>query len=265
MKLINNLLILFLNFKIIHSFQKYNSHNLFNKLIKKKYSNHINLGYDKSKKILFNDLKKYLIYGNEINKDINCEHIWCQKYFKYKEPMKSDLHIMFLSNSRLNSHRQDYKFKNIHKNFIFLNNKGIIIDNNFLHKFLSYRLYKKNNKKKIFEPPNKSKGKISRSVAYFHSIYEINDNKLNKIIEVEDLINWNRHFLPTMYEIERNEMIRIHQNNINPFIKYPILIEIVYNDKFSTFYFCKLSFYTLFTIIISDLFKLNYILKKNIG
>lgn len=263
MKIFNYLLIFILNFKIMNSYQNITPRKYLQKIIKNKYSKHKKLGYIESKNILFNNLKKNLIYGNFFDNNINCEHIWCQKYFNYKEPMKSDLHIMFLSNSKLNSHRQDYKFSNLDKNFIFLNNKGLIIENNFLNKALSFRLYKKNNNKKIFEPPNKSKGKISRSVAYFDNIY--NNNNLHNIIDIEYLIEWNRKFLPNIGEIERNEMINIYQNNINPFIKYPILIELLYNKKFSFYYTVKLSSYTIFTIILSDLIKIKYITKKNIG
>lgn len=262
MKIINSLLIFFLQFKIINSYQ--NNFKPIHKITKYKFSSHKKLGYSESKNILFNKLKKNLIYGDNYY-NVNCEHVWCQKYFKYKEPMKSDLHIMFLSDSKLNSHRQDYKFSNIDKNFVFINNKGIIVTNNFFNKLRSNNLYKKNNYKKTFEPCKKSKGKISRSIAYYNTVYNNNTFEIDKVIDNNNLIEWNRKYLPSLQEIERNEMIRSYQENINPYVKYPILLELSYNNNFSSYNIFKLSIYSIITIILSDFFKFNLFLKKNIG
>lgn len=263
MRFFNTFIIFFLKFNILNSYQHNINSKFFKNIVYKKFNNHRNVGYKKSKEILFENKYDNIIYGKD-TKNLNCEHIWCQKYFRHKEPMKSDLHIIFLCNSRINSHRQDYKFSTIDKNFLFIDDKGNIVINNFINKLKSDKLNKKNNYKKIFEPSKNSKGKVSRSVAYFNSIY--NDTKnLNNVIENEDMINWNRKYLPSIKEIKRNEYIRTYQENINPFIKYPILLEIMYSKEFSTSNLFKLSFYTFYTIIISDLFKLNYILKKNVS
>ena len=268
MKFINHFIIIFFNFKILHTFQHIINIQLIKNKIKIKYSL-INLGYNKSRKFLFNYVDKNIIYGHKNNniqniKQLNLEHIWCQKYFDYKEPMKSDLHIMYLSNSKINSHRQDYKFCDISNNFVFINNDGVIIDKNFFNQFLNSHLYKKNSSKKIFEPATKSKGKISRSIAYYHSIYSDTEynSSIEKIINNKYLLEWNRKYLPNINEIQRNEIIRINQQNINPYIKYPILIELIYLNDLNSKYIIKLGFYTIFTIIISDIFKFNYFLKK---
>ena len=279
MKILNHLIIFLFKFRILYTFQHIINVNHIRNKIKEKYSLHKNLGYNKSRKILFNQLNDNIIYGHKNSikniKQLNCEHIWCQKYFDYKEPMKSDLHIMYISNSKLNSHRQDYKFSDIKSNFVIINNNGTIIDKNIFNQFLNNHLYKKNSKKKIFEPAIKSKGKISRSIAYYHLIYnDINENinehekynlNLDKIIDNKYLLEWNRKYLPKIDEIQRNEIIRLNQENINPFIKYPILLEILYNEQINSKYIIKLGFYTIFTIILSDLFKFNYKLKKNIA
>ena len=178
--------------------------------------------------------------------------------------MKSDLHILYLSDSKINSHRQNYKFSDINYNFIFLNNKGEKIQNNFFSKLISNKLCKKNNNKKLFEPPNYSKGKISRSIAYYDLIYENYDTNIEEIIGIKELIEWNRYYFPNIDEIKRNEIIRNYQNNINPYIKYPILIEFFYNNNISLYNISKLFIITLYTIIFSDLFRIKYIIKKNI-
>ena len=132
-------LIILLQFNSNNSFTINNYILPIKNLLKKNFSNHKNLGYNKSKQILFKEFKNNLIYDkfNNKKKNINCEHLWSQKYFKYKEPMKSDLHILYLSDSKINSHRQDYKFSDINYNFIFLNNKGEKIQNNFFSKLIN--------------------------------------------------------------------------------------------------------------------------------
>lgn len=257
-------LIILLQFNINNSFTINNYILPIKNLLKKNFSNHKNLGYNKSKEILFKEFKNNLIYGkfNNNKKNINCEHLWCQKYFEYKEPMKSDLHILYLSDSKINSHRQDYKFSDINYNFIFLNNKGEKIQNNFFSKLISNKLCKKNNNKKLFEPPNYSKGKITRSIAYYDLIYENYNTNIEEIIGIKELIEWNRYYFPNIDEIKRNEIIRNYQNNINPYIKYPILIELFYNNNISLYNISKLFIITLYTIIFSDLFRIKYIIKK---
>ena len=279
MKIINHFIIFFFQFKILHSFQNIINIQKYKSIIKKKYSSHLHIGYTKSRKILFNNINYNLIYINQINNiynkikinNLNCEHVWCQKYFNYKEPMKSDLHIMFLCYSKINSHRKDYKFSEIKNNYITLNDEGYILNNNYnisisnninkiFNNNFNTKYNKKNNNQKIFEPHDHSKGKVSRSIAYYSSIY--NDTYIDEIIDNKCLIEWNRKYLPRLNEIRRNEIIRLEQKNINPYIKYPVLIELLYNNKINTYYIIKLSIYSIFCILLSDIFRFNYFIKK---
>ena len=245
-----------------------------------KYSIHKNLNYKNAKKILHNELNDIIIYGKnnthinenkniKLNKtNVNCEHIWCRTYFDNKEPMNSDLHILYLSNSRLNSHRQSYKFDEIKSNYILLDEYGNKIYNTMnlsdkfnldkelfsgenINKLDIKKLCKKNNKNKIFEPPDESKGKIARSCAYFMLVYPEYLHYLPKLIDIEILLKWNRNYIVDYKEIYKNEMIYIYQNNINPFIKYPILVELFFSNKLNILILCKLLIITFFTIIMS--------------
>lgn len=177
------------------------------------------LSYSSAKKWLKGNDSDEMIYGNK-NSQINCEHIVPQSYIKkYKidNKSKSDLHILYLSNSRLNSHRQNYKFNNLYHNFISLDENGKLTRN---------KIYcKKNLKLQEFEPPEKSKGKIARSVGYFYWNYSpIFEHKL---LDRKVLVDWNHQYKVTKEEKERNEKIFQVQKNKNLFIDYPILIPIL--------------------------------------
>ena len=225
-----------------------------------KYSIHKKLNYKNAKKILHNELNDIIIYGNKTNNknnddkknNINCEHVWCRTYFDNKEPMNSDLHIIYLANSKLNSHRQSYKFDEINTDYILLDECGNKIYNTTLLNSLDCKkLCKKNNKNKVFEPPNISKGKIARSCAYFMLVYPDYLHYLPKLIDINILLKWNRNYIVDYKEIYKNEMIYVYQKNINPFIKYPILVELFFSNELDILNIYKLSIITIYTIIIS--------------
>lgn len=231
-------------------------------IILNKYSIHKKLNYKNAKKILHNKLNDIIIYGNKTyigkKNDMNCEHIWCRTYFDNKEPMNSDLHIIYLSNSRLNSHRQSYKFDEINiesnKNYTKLNNTLLDDYGNKIYNIMgvdSTKLCKKNTKKKIFEPPDISKGKIARSCAYFMLVYPEYLHYLPKLIDINMLLKWNRNYIVDYKEIYKNEMIYMYQYNINPFIKYPILVELFFSNKLDVLNVLKLLIISFFTIIMS--------------
>lgn len=177
------------------------------------------LSYSSAKKWLKENDSDEIIYGNKISK-VNCEHIVPQSYIKkYKIDRKSknDLHILYLSNPRINSHRQNYKFNNLEDPFISLDENGKLSRNTIY--------CKKNIKLQEFEPPAESKGKIARSVGYFYWNYShIFEEKL---LDRTLLIDWNREYKVTKEEKERNEKIFQIQENKNIFIQYPILIPIL--------------------------------------
>ena len=89
------------------------------------------LSYSSAKKWLKENDNNEIIYGNNTSK-VNCEHIVPQSYIKrYKIDKKSltDLHILYLSNPRINSHRQNYKFNDLNNFFIPLDDNGKLSKN----------------------------------------------------------------------------------------------------------------------------------------
>ena len=179
------------------------------------------LSYSSAKKWLKENDNNEIIYGNNTSK-VNCEHIVPQSYIKrYKIDKKSltDLHILYLSNPRINSHRQNYKFNNLYNSFNSLDENGKLSGNTIY--------CKKNIKLQEFEPHNKSKGKIARSVGYFYWNYSpIFEHRL---LDRKVMIKWNKQYKVTKEEKERNEKIFQVQKNKNIFIQYPILIPILFS------------------------------------
>ena len=182
------------------------------------------LSYSSAKKWLKGNDIKNIIYGNDTSiSSLNCEHIVPQSFLKkynIDKKSRSDLHILYLTNSRLNSHRQNYKFNNLYYNYILLDEKG--------NKNTTNTHCKKDTKKREFEPPEKSKGKIARSVGYFYWNYSpvFEDKLLNRKL----LVDWNRQYKVTKEEKERNEEIFKVQKNKNIFIQYPILVPILFSS-----------------------------------
>jgi hypothetical protein len=218
-----------------------------------KYSKHSILGYSISKKIVNENYRNNMIYyddKNFINKNstINCEHVCSQVFFEHKEPMKSDLHILFSSNAKINSHRQAYKFDIIKDNYDTLDNEGNKIPINHAK---SARFCKKNSKKKVFEPPNLDKRIIARSCSYFYLVYPNYSHKLHQMINKEQLLEWNSRYLVNFRQIFWNEIIYHYQKNINPFVRYPILVEIMLSDKLNIGRILRLSINTFYGMIAS--------------
>ncbi len=147
------------------------------------------LGLNQSKLILYNNLLPLSIYKKfeKINKNIyNVEHIVPQSFDK---SVNSDLHMLFLSHNVINSLRNNYRFVDFIKYddayFTYIKNNQIIISNNNNCKNMDYYVAF-NHKKRIFVPPNQSKGIIARSLLYYENTYK-KYGILNKVIS-EDLI-----------------------------------------------------------------------------
>ena len=182
--------------------------------------------YRKAKSWLHKNHPDY-IYGvpNREFKE-NCEHVVPQHFLrKYKIDKRSfsDLHLLSITNAKLNSHRQNYKFDNIHsnnKNTVYLNEYG------FVSSSLKYHC-KKNNKKRVFEPNDKSKGTIARSISYFYWNY--NSLYSKELLDRKVLVQWNKDFPPSNTEKIKNEKVYLKQGNKNIFVDYSFMVSICFS------------------------------------
>lgn len=193
--------------------------------------------YSNSKKILFNHVGKIDIYGDN-SQIMNVEHIFPQYYFKNhtdKLMMKSDLHNLYLCNSKLNSYRQNFKYvdssiANNYDKIKILDMKGNIVTEP--EEIFSKRGYLmlSNKRNKVFIPSPYSRGKISRALSYFAIKYNYTD-MLNKVIDMKTLLEWNMKDPVDNDEYLKNIIIYKYQGNINPFILDPDLMIYSFSDK----------------------------------
>jgi len=135
----------------------------------------------------------------------NTEHIVPQSWFHQAEPMKGDLHHLFICHPSCNAKRSnfpygDFDFYNPESaDEPVLNHCGMAIEERF--------------------EPEYGKGTIARAFAYFLLRYPkaISKTKL-KQVDVPLLARWHEAFPAGLYERHRNQAIYRIQGNRNPFI-----------------------------------------------
>ena len=133
----------------------------------------------------------------------------------------NDLHILYLCDAKINSNRSNFSFgvlQNDSPSTVFLTELGEKTN------FPSH--CKKDKKLEIFETPEKSKGVIARSVAYY--IWNFNVDIGNKVLHYKLLKKWNKENPINDQEIEKNNKILKIQGNKNLFIEYPYLISFLF-------------------------------------
>lgn len=154
---------------------------------------------------------------------INAEHVWPQSRFKdnvdketgeLAEMKKSDLHILYPSDNKVNSLRSNYEFADV-----------AIVKTPAHCSTGKLGYINEENTKLYFEPPQVSKGNVARSIFYFSTRYNVN------IDEVEEsfLRQWHESDPVDFIELLRNTKIYELQNVRNPFIDFPHLVKHVKN------------------------------------
>lgn len=140
----------------------------------------------------------------------NTEHIVPQSWFEGKEPMKGDLHHLFVCEPECNQARANYPF-------------------------FDYQFYKNKKSESIssdcgtyeigrFEPLY-GKGAAARATFYFLLRYPDKISQhYRKNIDRSVLQYWNEKFSVNDYEKHRNKAIFEIQGNRNPFIDFPHLV-----------------------------------------
>ncbi|MBM7649114.1 endonuclease I [Bacillus ectoiniformans] len=142
----------------------------------------------------------------------NTEHIIPQSWFGAREPMKGDLHHLFVCEPNCNTARSNFPFED----FSFYNPEspkekirnrcGVAVNGRF--------------------EPEDGKGISARAVLYFLLRYPDAIRKsFLKQLDVPLLIRWHKEFPVTIYEKHRNRAIAHIQGNRNPFIDFSDLAE----------------------------------------
>lgn len=147
---------------------------------------------------------------------INTEHTWPQSRFTKRYPndfQKSDIHHLYPSDSKMNSHRSSLHFGEVVEKIEDLKCNTASLG------------HSADNAEIVFEPPRDHKGNVARAIFYFATRYEmkISDN------EEKYLRQWNHDDPVDQNEISRNNQIEEIQGNRNPFIDVPELIDQIHN------------------------------------
>jgi deoxyribonuclease-1 len=137
------------------------------------------------------------------NGNLNTEHTWPQSLFNENEPMKSDLHHLFVTDNPANSTRSNYRF-------------GVVSNPSWTQGGSKYG-------NSIFEPRDSHKGAAARAMLYFAVRYQNYSSFLNAQEGI--LREWHNTFAPTAAEQRRNEDVNTAQGNRNPFIDHPEFLE----------------------------------------
>ncbi|MEJ2544389.1 MAG: endonuclease [Calditrichaceae bacterium] len=145
----------------------------------------------------------------------NCEHTWPQSFFSENEPMRSDIFHLYPTDVDANSRRGNLDFGNVVSATWSEGGSQLGTD--------SYG-------QTVFEPRNVHKGNVARSYFYFIVRYEGLYNEFENPSKMEELFRaWHVSDPVDAAEQTRNESIYALQNNRNPFIDHPELIDRINN------------------------------------
>ncbi|MCK9224905.1 MAG: endonuclease [Candidatus Muirbacterium halophilum] len=182
--------------------------------------NHTTYSYTDARKIMFGELDNNdgyaeCVYTARLVKtmgipdpgNMNCEHSWPQSKFGSVDSgtKKTDMMHIYPCDSRTNSRRGNNPF-------------GEVFKEKWSDGGAKYGISKSG--KTVFEPRDDKKGDIARGMLYFAVRYNMPIDKDQE----EFFKKWNELDPVTEREFLRNSMVEDHQNNRNPFIDCPELI-----------------------------------------
>ncbi len=136
------------------------------------------------------------------SKKYNIEHVWCQRYLRNTEALH-DLHHLYLADAKENSLRNDYRYGE-----------------------------KSHSKDKVYILDRRWRRMIADTISYFGVYYpELFVENMGKMIKERDWKKWIRdEKFAKKWMIERDIEIERIQGNGNPFVRYPILYVIFYEE-----------------------------------
>ena len=136
--------------------------------------------------------------------NFNCEHTFPQSFYNSNVPMRSDIHQLFPTDVTSNSRRGNLPF-------------GMVTSSP------SWQQGGSKQGNGVFEPRDAQKGRTARAMLYFALRYQDYSNFLSGQESV--LRNWHAAFPPNVAERTRNQAIANIQQNRNPFVDHPVLID----------------------------------------
>lgn len=195
---------------------------------------HTSVGYDRARKIMFGELdtlrdaqgtyvldvycgKKFYFRNldevSSMHDRVNIEHTWPQSKFNGNYPkdlQKSDMHHLWLTDSKANSVRGNTPFGFIGSSEDRMGGEGCgnsrmgLIDGN-----------------EVYTPPVPHRGNVARALFYFSMHYNLGISKAEEMI----IRQWHKADPVDAAEIKRHEGIAKHQKVRNPFVDHPELVD----------------------------------------
>lgn len=148
----------------------------------------------------------------EVNKSTNIEHTVPQSWFNKQNPMKGDLHHLFICDQQCNSYRSNYAY------YDFVDYNPESFEEGTLNG--CGKREDTNNAAIKFEPEN-GKGEVARAVLYFLLRYPNKIKNSKHSVNIQLLLQWNKEHPVTLHEKHRNFSISQIQGNRNPLIDFP--------------------------------------------
>lgn len=195
---------------------------------------HTSVGYDEARKIMFGELDvkkdnygtfvldvycgKKFYYSNindvsAMHDRVNIEHTWPQSKFNGSYPkdmQKSDMHHLFLTDSRANSIRGNSPFGVIIESDDRMGGEGC--DESMMGFIDGAEFY---------TPPAPHRGNVARALFYFSMRYNLSIGQAEELT----LRRWHKEDPIDEAELKRHESIAKYQKIRNPFIDHPELVE----------------------------------------
>ena len=195
---------------------------------------HESVGYDRARKIMFGELdtlrdnsgtyvldvycgKKFyfrsLDHVSSMHTEVNIEHTWPQSKFNKnfpKDMQKSDMHHLYLTDSRANSMRGNSPFGLVGHGEDRMGGEGC-----------GKSRFGVTMAGDVYTPPVPHRGNVARALFYFSMHYNLPISSSEERI----LREWHKNDPVDENEIRRHELIAKHQKVRNPFIEYPQIVD----------------------------------------
>jgi len=166
----------------------------------------------------------------------NKEHVCCQSWLG-NGPMVSDMFNVYPTDARVNNLRSNYPYG------VVGTNKGISGDPDH-HALGKLGTSTTSGVGTVYEPDDKYKGDFARTFFYMVARYRdkiLNSGDGSKMFKssptdltdysLSFLLDWHRNDPVSEKEVDRNQGVYGEQNNRNPFIDYPELVEYIWGNK----------------------------------
>ena len=159
----------------------------------------------------------------------NREHIWAKSHGTFADirPMDGDAHNLHAADGSTNVQRSNYDFSDV-------------VGGTYIAEADAYF----NSSTDAFEPADRDKGAVARTIFYMAVRYEGLDGEMDlevvdalstypkpEHVKLSTLLEWNKTYPPTDFERRRNERVFESQRNRNPFIDYPEFADLIWGDQ----------------------------------